>query len=160
MRNLLPLLPSYTSPNHDDPILAQAVSEGRRLEHAHEEAQDIPDPESRDTFLSSKLKWRERDEPDHQTMLNWYRDLIRLRQTTPCLLDGDMSQLKVSFDEKSDWLVMDRGPMKLLFNFSDDESAFDVPENSEVVLASEPVISHEAGKFILAPSSFVAVRAE
>ncbi|MGJ5815134.1 malto-oligosyltrehalose trehalohydrolase [Paludibaculum fermentans] len=67
--------------------LGPLVSEGRRSEFAHfpefsEEAAraSIPDPQAEETFLRSKLQWREREQPAHHAMLRWYTRLIALRR--------------------------------------------------------------------------------
>jgi maltooligosyltrehalose trehalohydrolase len=144
--------------DHDDPILARAVSEGRRAEHSHEgNLEDTPDPEEQETFESSKLNWAERDDPDHAAMLDWHRRLIHLRQSNPCLLTGDPEATKVHFDEEGDWLVMDRGPIRLLFNFGDNSASLRTARQSEVLLASDPVIRIEAENIILPPQSFAAL---
>jgi maltooligosyltrehalose trehalohydrolase len=144
--------------DHDDPELARAVSEGRRREHASDGSWDtITDPESEETFLQSKLRWDERDSGDHAAMLDWYRSLIHLRASQACLLDGDIRNTQVQFNEAEKWLVMQRGPMQLLFNFGQVSASFLVPENGKLCLASEPEIRNEAGTIILPAESFAAV---
>ncbi|QOY85253.1 malto-oligosyltrehalose trehalohydrolase [Paludibaculum fermentans] len=71
--------------------LGPLVSDGRRREFAHfpefsDEASrtSIPDPQADDTFLRSKLRWREREQPEHQAMLRWYTRLIQLRRRIRC----------------------------------------------------------------------------
>ena len=74
-----------------DPDLAQAVTAGRRREFAdHGWPTDaIPDPQSVDTFLASKLDWSELADgagqggsaaSDHAQLHRWYRGLLRLRR--------------------------------------------------------------------------------
>ena len=69
------------------PELAAAVSEGRRAEFGgfaafKDEAARarIPDPNAESTFLASKLKWDERMEGEHATLLSHVRELLALRR--------------------------------------------------------------------------------
>ena len=65
--------------------LGKAVSEGRKREFkkfAHFQG-EVPDPQDPATFERSKLRWDELQQPPHQGVLNWYRDLIRLRGELP-----------------------------------------------------------------------------
>src|SRR6478609_8236007 len=73
--------------DHDDPSLARLVSEGRKREFAAFgwSSDSIPDPESRETYERSKLKWSDLTNPSTTEMLNWYRKLIQLRRSTMCL---------------------------------------------------------------------------
>jgi maltooligosyltrehalose trehalohydrolase len=61
-----------------DPIIQKAVSEGRLREFAEFGWTDIPDPQSPDTYLRSRLTWPEA--PSNLDMLAWYRALLRLRR--------------------------------------------------------------------------------
>ena len=66
--------------------LARAVTEGRRREFARFERfadpaarEAIPDPNDPETFLRSRLNWRERDLAPHAIWLDLHRALLRLR---------------------------------------------------------------------------------
>ena len=72
--------------SHSDPALIDAVRRGRRMEFAAFEWQgEMPDPQDETTFLSAKLRHELRAGGTHQTLLEFYRDLIRLRKTLPAL---------------------------------------------------------------------------
>ena len=145
--------------DHDDPDLARAVSEGRRREHASDgEWDSIPDPESQDTFERSKLNWAERESAPHAEMLAWYRSLIHLRRSESSLCDGRLDGMQVRFDEVARWLVMERGSLRMLFNFSDKPVRLTVPEQSVVVLCSERDVPVVAGEIDLPAESFVVLR--
>lgn len=67
--------------------LGELVTGGRRREFEHfagfkDEAQrqKIPDPQSKETFLASKLDWDLRLLPDHAACLRWYEYLLRVRK--------------------------------------------------------------------------------
>jgi maltooligosyltrehalose trehalohydrolase len=68
--------------DHDDPGLAQAVSEGRRREFAAFgwKPEEVPDPQNPATFEASRLDWSELDKPPHAELLAWHRELLRLRR--------------------------------------------------------------------------------
>jgi maltooligosyltrehalose trehalohydrolase len=143
--------------DHEDPELARAVSEGRRREHASDGAwESIPDPEAAETFERSKLHWKELEEPDHAAMLEWYKSLIQLRQTHACLRDGNLSHLRVDFNEAQRWLIMQRGAMHLFYNFADHRAAFSVSGDGRLVFASEGT-SARGTSIELPPWGFAAI---
>jgi maltooligosyltrehalose trehalohydrolase len=71
--------------DHQDPRLASAVRDGRRREFAAFgwKPDEIPDPQARATFETSKLRWEEREKPPHARMLEFYKELIALRRAHP-----------------------------------------------------------------------------
>jgi maltooligosyltrehalose trehalohydrolase len=70
-----------------DAELGVLVREGRRREFAgfHELAGEIPDPQTAATFQRSKLRWSERELPEHRETLELYRAALALRHTDPVL---------------------------------------------------------------------------
>jgi maltooligosyltrehalose trehalohydrolase len=128
--------------SHTDPDLAKAVREGRRAEYASfvkEElesgdlvTEDFNDPQSPGTFLKSKLRWDEIEEPEHQGVLDLYRDLIRLRKAVPALRNCDRKGVADTFDETDRWLILTRSDpggseAMLLCNLSDDDNVVRAP---------------------------------
>ncbi|MEP7072162.1 MAG: DUF3459 domain-containing protein, partial [Verrucomicrobiota bacterium] len=74
--------------------LGRQVTEGRREEFKgfalfRDAAvrEQIPDPQAEATFLRSKLRWEELEEPSHAAALRFYTELLRLRRTLPALRD-------------------------------------------------------------------------
>jgi maltooligosyltrehalose trehalohydrolase len=72
--------------------LGKLVTEGRRREFKDFSAfadpqarQRIPDPQSPETFLRSRLNWSERADKPHASILHLYRTLLALRQAEPLL---------------------------------------------------------------------------
>ncbi|MGZ5041552.1 MAG: malto-oligosyltrehalose trehalohydrolase [Usitatibacter sp.] len=68
--------------------LAQAVRDGRRKEFAAfarfagaKERSRIPDPNARETFAASKLRWEDLDDPAHSRCLEHHRALLELRSS-------------------------------------------------------------------------------
>ncbi len=105
----------------DEPNLARAVSEGRQKEFAAFgwKREDIPDPQSPETFQRSKLNWEEIPEDKHADLLSWHRQLIRLRRALPSLTNGRLDLVQACCDEAKKWFVVERGPVSVLCNFSE-----------------------------------------
>ncbi|AMV17390.1 DUF3459 domain-containing protein [Planctomyces sp. SH-PL14] len=101
----------------DEPELAQAVRKGRQQEFSLP-ASEVPDPNDLWTFLCSKLNWGERNEPEHQALLRWYQQLIQLRRSLPALTSGRLDLVETRSEAEAGWLVMERGPLAVLVNFS------------------------------------------
>jgi len=85
--------------------LGRLVTEGRRGEFARfeafaDEAQRarIPDPQAQSTFEMSRLNWEEQARPEHATVLDLYRALLRLRRAEPALRPGGRVEV-VELDE-------------------------------------------------------------
>jgi len=148
--------------DHEDPVMARAVSEGRRNEFVAFgwAPESIPDPERRETFERSKLNWSEISEPVHSEMLEWYRRLIALRRTTPCLNDGEPRHTKVLFDESAKWLSMMRGDITVHCNLGGSERRFQVASGSEIVLSSHPAIVIEGDELVLPSDTVVVTKAD
>jgi len=148
--------------NHEDREMARAVSEGRKSEFAAFgwNPDLIPDPESRETFERSKLNWREATKPEHAEFWAWYRDLIHLRRTSPCLNDGRPGNTRVSYDEDEHWLRVQRGSITILCNLGESAHSFPFAAKGQVLLASDRNASVEGSKLILPSDSVAIVRTE
>jgi maltooligosyltrehalose trehalohydrolase len=146
--------------NHLDPELAHAVSEGRKAEFSAFgwDPASIPDPESRATFQASKLDWDERAVPAHSEMLGWYRELIRLRRTYPCLNDFKPGNAFVTFDEQEKWIRIQRGTIAVISNLGAIERAFVAPPESEVLLSSRVLHIGTGGEVVLAPDTIAMIK--
>ncbi len=106
--------------HHDDPDLAKNVSDGRRQEFAAFgwKPEDIPDPQDRETFERSKVRWEELDQGPHAELLDWHKQLIRLRKSYESLTDGRMDKVSVRFDEEQRGFVISRGKVTAVCNFA------------------------------------------
>lgn len=146
--------------DHTDPELKQAVTTGRRREHAHDvDTRIVPDPESEQTFMHSKLDWHELRQPEHQAMLQWYRSLIQLRSAHPCLQDGRRDLVRIRYDSATGWLAMHRGVITLLFSFSKEVVTVPLEHKSQPLLISDDTVAITDGEAELPPWSFAAVLA-
>ncbi|HEY3834885.1 MAG TPA: malto-oligosyltrehalose trehalohydrolase [Acidimicrobiia bacterium] len=103
-----------------DAELGRAVSEGRRREFAAFgwSPDDVPDPQARETFLVSKLDWKELDRGPHRSMLSWYTALIALRRRHPELCDPRLDRIAVDTDVDGQpaTIVVQRGALRVLVN--------------------------------------------
>ncbi|HZA41811.1 MAG TPA: malto-oligosyltrehalose trehalohydrolase [Actinomycetota bacterium] len=150
--------------DHSDPQLAHAVSEGRRREFASFgwDPAAVPDPQDPETFNMSKLNWNELDEPLHAELLEWHKQLIRLRRAEPALHDGRRDLVNVRFDEAERWLALERGPITVACNFSD--RLVSVPMHAgraaQVLLTSVEPPEARAGSVDLGPESVTIFSAE
>jgi maltooligosyltrehalose trehalohydrolase len=124
--------------DHEEPEMARLVSEGRKREFAPFgwDPNLIPNPESWETFERSKLKWGEVKDGEHREMLDWYRELIRLRRSTPSLNNGDPGHTHVRYNQREMWLCMERGEVTVICNLGKNEVRIPLPGDSRLVLSS------------------------
>jgi maltooligosyltrehalose trehalohydrolase len=132
--------------DHIDEEIATATREGRRREFAAfaQFGEEIPDPQSAETFERSKLS----GEGDAATAA-LYSALLTARRLLP---HGEADA--IDFDEDARWLRVQRGPFELVCNFAGAESQVPVT-GCEVVVGSgdrsNPVPVIEDGKITLEP---------
>jgi len=115
--------PFYYFISHADQGLIDAVRNGRREEFSRFVWKgEPPDPQSADTFMMSKIRWDKRESGKNRTMLELYRQLIRLRKDTPCLSRLSKKDLDVHYSEEDRTLVLNRwnGESRafIIFNFN------------------------------------------
>jgi maltooligosyltrehalose trehalohydrolase len=146
--------------DHEDREMARLVREGRRREFAAFgwAPESIPDPENRETFERSKLKWNERNEGEHREMLAWYRALIRLRRITPSLQSGEPGHTRVVFNEPEMTFSMHRGDVTLCCNLGHTDRQFSVQEGSQIILSSRTTTPVEEGFIVLQPDTVVIIK--
>jgi maltooligosyltrehalose trehalohydrolase len=145
--------------DYEEPELAAAVGEGRCREFAAFgwKPEEVPHPQARETFERSKLNWNELAEKTHAEMLDWHKQLIQLRRTEKDLSDGEMKNVRVEFDEKNHWLVMERGSISVVCNLANDSRRIPMREGAfKTLLASVPDVEACGGGAIL-PSESVAI---
>lgn len=125
--------------DHEDPELADAVRRGRRAEFAAFgwAPEDIPDPQTEETFRRSVLDWEEASRPPHAAMLEFYRTLLALRAATPELRDGRRDLVDATFDERAGWICMRRGGVTVLANLGPEALRLPRPEGACVLASPE-----------------------
>jgi maltooligosyltrehalose trehalohydrolase len=81
--------------------LGKLVTEGRRKEFRHfrmfadtTARESIPDPQSEQTFLNSRLDWSEPVREPHAAMLWLYRTLLALRRTEPAIRYAEVGSFR------------------------------------------------------------------
>jgi maltooligosyltrehalose trehalohydrolase len=141
--------------DYDDPELGRMISEGRKKEFvAFGWAPDqIPDPQAEQTFLQSKLNWAELNEPPHRSLLQWHKDLISLRRNQSKLTDGNLNAVNVRFDEDAQWLVLERGNLRVACNLGKAPVEVEVGDGSQILLASDDSIALSGPNIRLGPDS-------
>jgi maltooligosyltrehalose trehalohydrolase len=126
--------------DHQDPVLAAAVRDGRRAEFKAFgwQPDQVPDPQDPSTVLRSVLDWSELDRPAHADMLAWYRALLALRRRSPELRDGRFDHLGVEADEAGRTLILRRATTVVAANFARSPRTLAV-EATSVLLSSSDV---------------------
>jgi len=109
--------------DHSDTELIRAVTEGRKAEFAHFHQEGVPLPANeKETFLRSVLDWREKEKPQHEALLRYYRELIKLRKLLLPLRNPDRSASEVLCNEEKGILILERSfkeqMVLCIFNFS------------------------------------------
>lgn len=91
-----------------DRELAKAVSEGRKKEYEGFLDEGFIDPQSQEAFDSSKLDWGEVEQPRHQELLKFHRELLGLRKRHKCLSNCRKDLTSVEFNLAERWITIER----------------------------------------------------
>ncbi len=144
--------------DHRDRELARKVSEGRKREFLAFgwDPSTIPDPESQATFERSKLNWNELSGLAHAEMLDWYRQLIQLRRTTPSLNNGEPGNIAVACSEEQRWLRVTRGRIVIACSLAPRAALVPLEHEARLLISSQPSVIIENGGITL-PSDSVAI---
>ena len=89
--------------SHSDPAIVDAVRKGRAEEFADFRwSGDLPDPQDERTFLRSKLSWDLRQKGNHRILLDFHKELFRLRREVRALrrLDRNSQEVHLLAEEK------------------------------------------------------------
>jgi maltooligosyltrehalose trehalohydrolase len=109
--------------SHSDQALVEAVREGRQREFAAFGWSKPSDPQDEATFRQSKLNHHQRDEGQHRIVLEFYRELIRLRWEVPALAHLSKDNLEVlGYGEEKLLFVRrwsDDSQVAMIFHFGD-----------------------------------------
>jgi maltooligosyltrehalose trehalohydrolase len=99
------------------------------------------DPQSPEAFDTSKLNWRELEDPKHRDMLSLYRELIALRRRHPSLSDPRLDLVRVEHSEDIDddrWLSLTRGQLRVVANLGSQPVELGLERTAEVLFATGP----------------------
>jgi maltooligosyltrehalose trehalohydrolase len=140
--------------DYDDPELGRAISEGRKKEFVAFgwSPDQIPDPQAEQTFTDSILKWDELRQEPHASLLQWHKDLIRLRRSRSELSDGNLNAVTVRFDEAAQWLILQRGATSIACNLSQVPVELEV-SGGRLLLASDDSVRLSGERLQLGPDS-------
>ncbi len=147
--------------DYQEPELANAVREGRCKEFAAFgwKPEETADPQARETFEKSKLNWQEASRPPHAEILEWHEKLIQLRRSETDLKDGRMNCVRTRLDDEGLWLVVARGAVLTVCNFSGKPQTVSLDEGDwRELLVSEPSVKIAGDKVNLPPDSVAILR--
>jgi len=118
--------------SHSEPELVEAVRKGRREEFAAFQWQgDLPDPQDEATFRHAKLNHHLREKEDNKIMLEFYKELIRIRKETPALAYLSRDNIDIRGFEDYKLLFLHRwkedSEVMAVFNFSDNQVSSTLP---------------------------------
>ncbi len=145
--------------------LARSVTEGRRGEFQRfakfsdpEVRAKIPDPNAESTFTQSKLNWTALEQPEHESWLHFYREMLALRQSAigPLLRElipgtGNFHPLEPS-GLAVKWRLNNGGTLNLVANLGDSKVSVELSSASQIIHSSSTVPS-TADRLILEPWS-------
>jgi maltooligosyltrehalose trehalohydrolase len=144
--------------DHRDDFLADATRAGRRAEFAEWMAatgDEVPDPQARDTFVRSKLSWR--DDERARDAFDRHRALLAWRAALP------LDEATITADEIARWVRVDRGELIVCASLATTPTIVPCP-TGDVVVATDPrwrwvaASGDEPGGIELAPTSAVLVQ--
>jgi maltooligosyltrehalose trehalohydrolase len=137
--------------SHTDPALAAATTRGRIAEFAAFgwSPSEVPDPQDPSTFDLARPRWDELGQEGHRELLDWYRALLRLRRSRPDLRSADLSAVEI--DRGGDWLLMRRGGVTVVCNWSG--AALELPAGGLLELASDPDVKAGDGRLVVPPDA-------
>jgi maltooligosyltrehalose trehalohydrolase len=148
--------------DHTDPLLAEAVSQGRRSEFAAHgwSFDDVPDPQDPQVYRRSKLDWSQPAREPYASTLGWYRQLIALRKGRPEIADPRLDAVRVDYDEGERWLLVHRGRLKIVANLGDSPARVRLGTAAAaagVLAASRVGVCVAAGEVDLPAASFAVI---
>jgi maltooligosyltrehalose trehalohydrolase len=160
--------------DHRESELAKAVGIGRckEFEMFGWKPEEIPDPQDRETFLRSKLKWQEISKSQHREILDWHKKLIQLRRREKDLTGGDLNLVEINFSEEDFWLTIRRNEIVVACNLKDKSQSVPIGRRGsvaeihggaaappcQILLASELKIKVEQGTVHLPAESVAIIR--
>lgn len=156
--------PFHFFTDYHDPELPDAVREGRQkdLLKFGWQVNHLPDPQARQTFDESRLDWSEREREPHASLLDWYRQLIRLRRRFASLANGRMQDVRTRFNEQRQWFLAQRDNLTLAFSLSPERQAvpLDTERPARVLLASSDTVNLHPTAIELPPDSVAILESE
>ena len=124
--------------SHPEPELGRLTAEGRiaEFEKMGWDPDVVPDPQDRETFERSRLDWTEPAGGDHARLMDLYRELARVRASTPGLTDARLDATTCEWDEDQRWLRFTRPGVSVALNFGNDAVNVAVAGGAGILLAT------------------------
>lgn len=128
--------------SHTDAELVKAVQQGRYEEFAEFfRDREFPTPDAESTFEHARLNWESLGQQPHAEVLDFYRQLLKLRRTVPALKNNLKELTDIDYSEEHRWFTIQRrdpmGDRVLLYcNLAEEERAFDVGLEWKLALKS------------------------
>ncbi|GAB4337572.1 MAG: malto-oligosyltrehalose trehalohydrolase [Dehalococcoidia bacterium] len=126
--------------SHSDPALVEAVRRGRTAEFAaHRWEGEPPDPQAVETFEACRPRFDRATEGHHALLLEFYRELLRIRRQHPALPAHTTDDIDVQFDESQrtmTYRVRGAGSADLLAlaNFAETPATMRIPFAGEATM--------------------------
>jgi len=118
--------------SHSEPELIEAVRKGRREEFASFGWRgELPDSQDEITFMQAKLNHELKSKGQYHVLLEFYKELIRLRKGIPALAHLSKDALEIQGDEENITIFMRRWKEDdeaiAIFNLSGDSLSVSLP---------------------------------
>jgi maltooligosyltrehalose trehalohydrolase len=116
----------------NDPNLIESVRKGRREEFlSFKWKYDVPDPQSEQTYLNSKLNWELINEEQHKVLLNFYKYLIKIRKVNKALYSFERKNFEMIGTGKEKIVILSRwwkeNKITAIINFNQETVTTKVP---------------------------------
>lgn len=134
--------PFFTS--HPEPDLARETGRGRIEEFARHgwDVTRMLDPQDPAAYHEAILRWDELAEAPHSDVLTLYRQLITLRGNEADLRDGDLTRIRVDYDEDERWLVVHRGAFRVVANLDAEPRAVPCDASALALATGQAEVTH------------------
>jgi maltooligosyltrehalose trehalohydrolase len=124
--------PFFYFVSHLGKDLIEAVRKGRNEEFkSFSWKEEPPDPQAVETFLRSKINWEKRNEGKHKVLLDFYKNLIKLRRDIPAFSTFDRESLDVcGIEDKRILLIKrwkDESEVFCIFNYNNNDAKIIIP---------------------------------
>jgi maltooligosyltrehalose trehalohydrolase len=101
--------PFHYFTSHSDPGLIEGIRQGRKKEfEKFRWKADPADPQREETYALSKIDWNKRVSGDYHILLNFYRELIRLRKDIAALSHLNKESMTVRVDDERKVIMVER----------------------------------------------------
>lgn len=138
--------------DHTDPNLAEAVRTGRQRDYSFL-SETVPDPQAPTTFTRSVLKWPEASQDKHAVMLDWHKQLIRIRSKYLGNIRSELPFLKIINADQKLYLYS-AGNLRLLINAGEESGCFEAPGLSSArILLQNKNLEIDAAGLVTAPGT-------